>query len=216
MKYIHKNPEPMGLKLYRQTPGASYPGLRKKKGLYRTVKLSLAQEQGFICCYCGRRISGGSADTQIEHLYAKGTPVYEEMQLDYETNLLACCDGGKQDRSIGAIRKEDLFCESLKGDTILPVSPLQIGCDDKFIFSDDGEILGVTKDAEVTIKILNLNSPVIKNMRKYAIDNYSLFPPIDWNCELARLKAKSANGQFEEFCFVLQKYIEVFKICPSI
>lgn len=107
MKYIHKNPEPIGLSQYKQTPNASYMGLRKKKALYRAVKLSLAQEQGFICCYCGRRISGASSDTQIEHLYAKGTPVYDEMQLDYETNLLACCDGGKQERSGGAIRKED-------------------------------------------------------------------------------------------------------------
>ena len=155
MKYIHKNPEPIGLSQYKQTPNASYMGLRKKKALYRAVKLSLAQEQGFICCYCGRRISGASSDTQIEHLYAKGTPVYDEMQLDYETNLLACCDGGKQERSGGAIRKEDLFCESLKGNTILPVNPLCVECENKFLFSDDGEVIGVSKDAEVTIKIIN-------------------------------------------------------------
>lgn len=210
MKYIHKNPEPIELRQYKQTPNASYMGLRKKKALYRAVKLSLAQEQGFICCYCGRRISGVSSDTQIEHLYAKGTPVYDEMQLDYETNLLACCDGGKQERSGGAIRKEDLFCESLKGNTILPVNPLCVECENKFLFSDDGEVIGVSKDAEVTIKILNLNSPVIKNMRKYAIDNYALCPITDWQTELNRLANKDSKGQYEEFCFVLKQYIETF------
>lgn len=210
MKYIQKNSPPPEFVSYCQCATASYAGLRGRKSLYKKVKKSLAQDQGFICCYCGRRISGEHSDTQIEHLYAKGTSVYEEMQLDYETNLLACCDGGKQERSNGTIRKEDLYCESLKGDTILPVNPLNIECENKFLFSDDGEVIGVSKDAEVTIKILNLNSPVIKNMRKYAIDNYSLFPPLDWQTELDRLKRKDANGKYEEFCFVLQQYIETF------
>lgn len=209
MKYIHKNPEPFELRRYRKEANASYVGLRKKKSLYRKVKLSLAEEQGFICCYCGRRISGG-ADSQIEHIYAKGTPAYEEMQLDYETNLLACCDGGKSERKTDSIRKEDIYCEALKGDTILPINPLNRDCEKKFIFAEDGEVLGVGKDAEVTIKILNLNSPVIKTMRKYAIDNYALFPVTDWTAEIERLHTKNANGQYEEFCFVLESYIKIF------
>ena len=209
MKYIQKNSPPSDMVAYRQMPGASYPGMRKKKSLYRKVKLALAREQGYICCYCGRRISGG-ADTQIEHFFAKGTPAYDEMQLDYETNLLACCDGGKAERAKRAIRKQDLYCESVKGSVILPVNPLTIECEDKFLFSDDGEVLGVNKDAEVTIKILNLNSPVIKNMRKYAIDNYALVPPISWEDELQRLKNRNSNDQYEEFCFVLEAYISTF------
>ena len=132
MKYIHKNPEPVGLRQYKQNPNASYVGLRKKKALYHTVKLSLAQEQGFICCYCGRRISGISSDTQIEHLYAKGTSVYDEMQLDYETNLLACCDGGKSERQTDSIRKEDLYCEAPKLNTILPINPLNYSSSTRF------------------------------------------------------------------------------------
>lgn len=209
MKYIQKHSPPPELVAYRQTPGASYPKMTRKKGLYKKVKQALAKEQGYICCYCGRRISGG-ADTQIEHFFAKGTPAYDEMQLDYETNLLACCDGGKAERAKRAIRKQDLYCESVKGIVILPVNPLTIECEDKFLFSDDGEAIGVTKDAEVTIKILNLNSPVIKNMRKYAIDNYALVPPISWEDELQRLKNRNSNDQYEEFCFVLEAYISTF------
>jgi len=209
VKYIHKNPEPMGLKLYRQTLGASYPGLRKKKSLYRVVKQSLAQEQGYICCYCGRRISG-NADSQIEHIFAKGTPTYEEMQLDYESNLLACCDGGKSQRTTDSIRKEDIYCEAPKGDKILPINPLIPNCENMFMFSEDGEVLGVSKAAEVTIKILNLNSPVLKTMRKYAIDNYMLCPVSDWGAEIKRLQTKNANDQYEEFCFVLESYIKLF------
>ena len=209
MKYIHKDPEPVNLRRYRQQPGSSYKKLRKKKALYREVKQSLAKEQGFICCYCGRRISG-SSDSQIEHIFAKGTSVYEEMQLDYETNLLACCDGGKNARKGDSIRPEDIYCEAKKGDTILPINPLNPDCEKKFMFDQNGEVLGIGKDAEVTIKILNLNSPVIKTMRKYAIDNYALFPVDDWSAEIERLHLKNKKGEYEEFCFVLESYIETF------
>lgn len=209
MKYIEKQSPPAGLTAYCRTPGATYQGLKKKKALYKVVKEALANEQGYICCYCGRRISG-KGDTQIEHIFAKGTPVYEEIQLDYETNLLACCDGGKGQRSQGTIRKEDLFCESVKGSDILPVIPLYRECESKFLFSEDGEIVGVSKDAEVTVKLLNLNSPVLKNMRKYAIDNYSLCPPADWGAELLRLRKRDQAGAYEEFCFVLESYITTY------
>ena len=108
------------------------------------------------------------------------------------------------------IRKQDLYCESVKGSLILLVNPLTIECEDKFLFSEDGEVLGVSKDAEVTINILNLNSPVIKNMRKYAIDNYALIPPSSWEDELQRLKRRDSNNRYEEFCFVLEAYISTF------
>ena len=212
MKYIQKTQPPAELITFSRTPGASFSKLKKKVRLYKKVKMALTKEQGYICCYCGRRISGG-ADSQIEHFFAKGTPVYAELQLDYETNLLACCDGGKAARANGTIRKQDLYCESVKGSNILPINPLTIECEDKFLFSDDGEIIGVSKDAEVTIKILNLNSPVIKNLRKYAIDNYSLFPPKSWDSELQRLKRRNTSDQFEEFCFVLESYIQTFHTC---
>ena len=211
MKHIVKGSPPADFNTYRRSPNATYQGLRKKKSLYKKVKLALTSEQGFICCYCGKRISGGS-DTQIEHIFAKGTDVYEEMQLDYETNLVACCDGGKTELAAGTIRKCDLYCESVKNEKILPVNPLMLGCEDKFLYADNGDIIGVNKDGEVTIKILNLTSPIIKNMRKHAIDNYSLFPPQDWNAELKRVQSKDANGQYEEFCFVLESYIKTYHI----
>ncbi len=87
-----------------------------------------------------------------------------------------------------------------------------LGCEDKFLYADNGDIIGVNKDGEVTIKILNLTSPITKNMRKHAIDNYSLFPPQDWNAELKRVQSKDANGQYEEFCFVLESYIKTYHI----
>lgn len=209
MKYIQKSTPPAELVAYRQRPGATYAKMRRVKRVYNAVKTSLAKEQGYICCYCGRRINGKD-DTQIEHFFAKGTPAYVKLQLDYETNLLACCDGGKTDSTTGTSMDQGQYCEAVKKSNILPVNPLTIECEEKFLFAEDGEVIGVGKDAEVTIDILNLNSPVIKNLRKYAIDNYSLFPPKSWDSELQRLKRRNTSDQFEEFCFVLESYIQTF------
>ena len=56
----------------------------------RELKQSLLEDQGYICCYCGKRIENDST-TPIEHLNPKS--IYKNRTYDY-TNLLASCDGG--------------------------------------------------------------------------------------------------------------------------
>ena len=55
MKYIQKNikNEPDTLKAYRSTPNATYTGFADTRQLLKTA---LCKEQGYICCYCMRRI----------------------------------------------------------------------------------------------------------------------------------------------------------------
>lgn len=211
MKYIRKNNPPQSLVTYRKKTGASYEDLvNNHRDIYEETRLSLADEQGYICCYCGRRINGFQG-TQIEHLFPKKTEAYNKMQLDYETNLLATCDGGKYKRKQDpSIPKDQLFCDTKKDNETIPVTPLNPLCEEKFLYDQDGNVLGVSGDAEATIAILNLNSPILKNMRKSAIENYTLLPPEDWYTEYERLKHRNANGAYEEFCFVLQSYIECF------
>lgn len=211
MKYIKKSSPPSELISYRNSAGASYDDLvANHHDIYEITRLSLAEEQGYICCYCGQRITGFEG-TQIEHVFPKGTAAYGTMQLDYETNLIACCDGGKYERKIDpSIPVDDLHCDTKKSNNPIPVTPLNPLCEEKFLFNIDGDIFGVGADAEATIEILNLKSPILKNMRKAAIDYYSQFPPTDWNEELEKLKHKNSNNQFTEFCFVLKQYIEIF------
>lgn len=211
MKYIKKSSPPAGLISYRNSAGASYDDLvANHHDIYEITRLSLAEEQGYICCYCGQRITGFEG-TQIEHVFPKGTAAYGLMQLDYETNLIACCDGGKYKRRINpSIPPSNLHCDTPKSNNPIPVTPLNPLCEEKFLFNIDGDILSVTPDAEATIEILNLKSPILKNMRKAAIDAYSMFPSIDWKAEYERLNIKDSNNQFTEFCFVLKSYIELF------
>lgn len=209
MKYIRKSSPPESLVEYRKLPNSSYKNFKSNQALYLETKKALCEEQGYICCYCGRRING-DRKTQIEHLYPKGYAQYKDMQLDYETNLLACCDGGKSNLTNTAENNDSLFCDAAKGEQIIPVNPLTVECENKFIFNAKGEVLGNSKDAEVTIKILNLNSPLLVNMRKHAIDYYAAYCPAftreDFKAEIGRLD-KMKDGKFEEFCFVLKSYI---------
>jgi uncharacterized protein (TIGR02646 family) len=75
-KYLdnHKELDPTGIDTYSKAK------LRK----------SLLEDQGYICCYCGKRIENDSK-TPIEHLNPKST--YKNRTYDY-INLLASCNGG--------------------------------------------------------------------------------------------------------------------------
>lgn len=211
MKYIKKKATPAELIAYRSTSGANYKDLIKNHSdIADIVRLSLADEQGYICCYCGRKIDG-IEHTRIEHIFPKSLPDFQPMDLDYENNLLAACDGGKQDRQTDAtLTPNDLFCDVYKDNKIIPMHPLNPVCETKFMFDINGEIIGLGSDAEVTINLLNLNSVILKNKRKAAIRYYIDYPVVDWKCEYERLSQKDSSGQYEEFCFVLQSYIEMF------
>jgi hypothetical protein len=61
MKRIIKGSEPPCLLKYRQTASATYEDYRPKDPL----KKALLTEQGYICCYCMKRIS--EEKMEIEH-----------------------------------------------------------------------------------------------------------------------------------------------------
>lgn len=208
MKYIVKDSAPEELIEYSKTQGACYQDLYDNHwDIYRLTKESLVREQGYICCYCGQRIEASIA--QIEHLFPKATKAYKIMQLDYDSNLIASCDGGKKERERDlSILPEHLHCDTQKSNDPIPVNPLDIKCEKKFIYTDDGEVFGCGKDAEATIEILNLSSPILNNLRKAAIYAYAFFPPESWSAEYKRLSRKNDAGEYEPFCFVLQQYIE--------
>jgi len=52
----------------------------------RDLHLSLLNEQGHLCCYCGRRI--GPEDSHVEHF--RPQELFQTLELDYE-NLHASC-----------------------------------------------------------------------------------------------------------------------------
>lgn len=70
MKYIEKQSPPEAFVKYQQTKGASFKDLSDGNlEIKRHLRLSLLEEQGFICCYCGQELKEDAS--VIEHLKSK-------------------------------------------------------------------------------------------------------------------------------------------------
>lgn len=150
----------------------------------------LLKEQGYICCYCGRRISISKRNSHIEHLKPKSksrSPSYAHLVLTY-SNLLASCNGYteeqeleyeeklKQNRDTPKLAEE--FCGSKKGDWYddnFTVSPLIENCAEYFTYTAAGEISPanidpiIKKAADQTIIQLGLNNEKLIRVREKVI-----------------------------------------------
>ena len=210
MKYIEKRKPPESLERYKETAGANFDDL--PSNVKSELKQQLADEQGDICCYCGKRISPDHHSV-IEHLLPKGDKRYTHLQLVY-TNLVCSCDGGEQERTGRPKREKKLFpshCDNKKNDSIIPVTPLDENVESLFSYDDEGHIYGRTTDAQKTIEILNLDCSTIVHRRKAAFEAHSSLDSasdIEWASEIARLKGRNKDNQYEEYCFAVIYFIE--------
>ena len=215
MKYIKKGEEPESFKtwkaLARTTPNWGYSYLQnpEKKELHE----ALIREQGYICCYCGMRITRESS--HIEHLKPQSTPD-PELSVEY-TNLLASCQREREPKKPihCGVAKDDWYDENLM------VSPLKPNCTDFFIYTDDGQILATDASeknaaATKTIKQLRLDIPKLKAMREEVIKNLLVGLDVFTLTEeekqklLQGFEQPDANGQYQEFCgaiaYILNQY----------
>lgn len=215
MKYIKKGEEPESFKawkaLARTTPNWGYSYLQNPQK--RELHDALLRAQGYICCYCGMRITRESS--HIEHLKPQSTPD-PDLSLEY-TNLLASCQREREP-------KKPIHCGVAKGDwydETLIVSLLQLDCEEFFIYTEDGQILETDAPekktaAATTIKRLCLNIPKLIAMREEVIKRLLADLDIDELTDEERQKLlqgfgqPDANGQYEEFCaaiaYILKQY----------
>ena len=61
---------------------------------YKDLLNELLLIQGFVCCYCGSRVTNESLSYEIEHVKPKTK--FPKKALSFE-NLLVCCKGGSRD-----------------------------------------------------------------------------------------------------------------------
>ena len=190
----------------------------------RIVHQSLLTEQGYICCYCQRRISLN--DSHIEHFKPKDKKYYPELALDY-SNLLSSCQKERQ-------KREPRHCGSLKDnwyDEKLTVSPLKENCIEYFHYAIDGQIIpNKQKDkleaAQITIDKLGLNIPNLIRERRGVIETIiTLISSLNEKTleekiriielQIAYKKKLDVEARYQEFCavqiFILQKYLNSFK-----
>lgn len=106
MKQIRKNKEPASL-LEHRADQHSYENLNKLD-----TRMALLMEQGYICCYCMKRIPEKDINPgcKIEHFNCQDN--HKDQELDYNNMLIACygnegspemiqtCDTFKQNKSL--------------------------------------------------------------------------------------------------------------------
>lgn len=173
---------------------------------------ALLKEQGYICCYCGMRIT--KATSHIEHLKPRSN--YPNLALEY-TNLIASCQGESEEPP-----PVPVHCGHQKKywyDEKLMVSPLETNCGNFFKYLASGEILATDeldkKDAaQTTIEKLALNISKLQNMRRMAVEAILLDIDELTETEIQQLvqgyEQLDVNGQYTQFCaaiaYLLKNY----------
>ena len=175
MKYIQKGNEPSSLEKYRKSlsPGTqkTYDNFPDKDAL-REI---LLEEQGYICCYCMKRITNELIEvrgkyqykTRIEHWSPReiynGQNGKSDLRLNYR-NLMAACDGNQGQP------KHLYCCDKSKGSQEIKINPTQSICEEQFFFSPTGEITSEDEDIKQELNgVLRLNIQIHRNNRKAAL-----------------------------------------------
>ena len=211
---IFKKNEPDEFTEWKQKyPEATFRGKSSLSGKdKKVVQNALILEQGYVCCYCGIRISS-IADGAIEHII----PISEDgrKQLDYNNMGLSCL------AAVGRPKSHYQHCDAFKGDKLLPITPYEDGCNDHFWFTEEGQIACSSDDTEgiETIKVLNLNAGRLQNMRRETLKGIKNFcQSIDGTTEegqkqiseiAEKFAKRDADGRFEPFFFVILSYLGV-------
>jgi uncharacterized protein (TIGR02646 family) len=159
VRRIHKrSQEPPALLAYRKTadPNRSYAAFPSKDAL----REPLLEDQGWLCCYCMRRIDAG--DMKIEHYRSQHR--HRTQDLDW-SNLLAACSGGE------GRPPASQTCDTRKADDDLVLDPrtesvraIRYLGSGRLVVDDRAH----TDDVE---RRLNLNATELRQARAQAIDN---------------------------------------------
>ena len=197
MKKITKGSEPGELLDWKGLANAEWqPTYNQLRGpIKKAVKKSLMFEQGFICCYCERRLV--NEDSHIEHFRPQSDPGCDP--LDYN-NLLCSCQnqtGKGEPRHCGNL-KDKWFDEQQL------ISPLADTCEARFAYSGDGVIRPSDprdQAAMITIKKLGLDIRKLNDLRKKAVDPF--LDAVLSDSEVGQFTAaylrKDDEGRFGEF-----------------
>ena len=166
MKYIEKGREPESFSNWKSLANENWqPTYNELSGqIKKDIKNTLIAEQGGICCYCERKLQYD--DSHIEHLNPQSNSQEERLNFD---NLLCSCQKKLK-------KGEPRHCGNSKGDDILPITPLQIDCESKFKYNENGTIEPIDEYSKETIKILQLDIDKLNDLRANAIEPFIIDP----------------------------------------
>lgn len=197
MKHIVKQQEPQAFSDWKAMANENWqPTYEDLRGdIKQSVKQALMTEQGYICCYCERRLI--DEDSHIEHFRPQNDPQADP--LDH-ANLLCSCQNWIE-------KGEPRHCGNLKNgwfDEQLLISPLSTNCAEQFAYTGDGKIRAANPahdPARVTIERLGLGIPKVNALREKAIEPFldDGLSDSDVSKFVSGYLQKDAEGMFGEF-----------------
>ncbi|MFM7887111.1 MAG: retron system putative HNH endonuclease [Pseudanabaena sp.] len=202
MKHIVKQQEPQLFSIWKTNPQNTYERFKKTSATdenspKKVVKDALLKEQGYVCCYCERRIS--SLDSHFEHFRPQSDTSVDP--LDF-TNLLCSCikELSAGDPSHCGYSKKDWFDEHYL------VSPFDPNCEKRLSYTADGEISPTDptdEAAKQTISKLKLDIPNLTERRRLIIkqlhDDIDLLSPEEFHKFVMGYLERDTHGMFGEF-----------------
>jgi uncharacterized protein (TIGR02646 family) len=204
MKFIEKklSNQPASLVSYKKTDiKPTYDKYRDKDDLRR----ALLYEQGYICCYCLKRID--MHNMIIEHFNSQFE--FEALALNYD-NMLASCTGGEN----GNVQ----HCDETKSHKLLTINPMNNTQMAQIKFDSAGRIFLDDKDLTKNEleDILNLNNQNLLKERKVLLDALRTQFQKKFGTKTATKpfienelkKWETRNGKFRPMCQVAIYYLK--------
>lgn len=206
MKYIVKNVEPQAFTDWKALANEDWkPSYDKLSGVEKqVVKTALMQEQGYLCCYCERRLT--DEDSHIEHFRPQHDSLVDP--LDF-SNLLCSCQNKLR-------TGEPRHCGNLKGDWFDDrwlISPLNSGCEQRFIYYGSGTIHPANAEdeaARLTIERLGLGIAKLNDLRKKAVEPFldESLTDGDFRTFVAAYLRRDNENRFGEFWTTIHSLFE--------
>ena len=170
MRYIPKGHEPALLREKRETPGATYAA-------FDELRNALAEEQGFICAFCTRKLDLTARDergeplTKIAHLLSRHPPrasprLAEERRILGMTyrNMVLACDGFTV---TGMVK----HCDEQQGNADITIPLFDRTVMERVTFSSAGQVRHPTYQDQIGYDdqdkgLLNLNATALVERRR--------------------------------------------------
>lgn len=157
---IHKTKAPREFNNDLAKGATIYPNHLSREG-WSKLREKLLDDQGFICCYCQRRIPHKNSKnkiikpkSKIEHFKCQDNN--PALQLVFKNMFIACN---------GNILTVNTTCDSKKGNKDLRKTNLLLPIENNIYYTINGQIISVDNDLNQEINdVLNLND---ENLKKY-------------------------------------------------
>lgn len=171
------------------------------------IQKALMEEQGFICCYTGHEID--EATCHIEHIKPRAVSDSEGKPLEtlYYDNMVAAYPRQRE--------KSAPYGAHVREDKPIFITPLMPDCEQCFAFLPSGVIDKGEQRANLTVDALQLNDPVLVEIRRNVIDEaiyQSAAEMADSDEVLAFLKnlitsmdERDSANKLKPFCFVIKQ-----------